>query len=123
MEMNDREKVMWSLARCSCGVPDACSDCYYDNYPPRICVQHLTSDALALLKAQKPRVMTLEEYKAWMDIPFCERDPILLEMKSRRGTETWWTNTAEFSIENYGKTERCWTSRPDEKVRQETPWE
>ena len=45
---------MWSLARCSCGVPDACSDCHYDNYPPRICVQHLTSDALALLKAQEP---------------------------------------------------------------------
>lgn len=52
--MTDKEKVMWSLARCSCGVPDACSDCNYDNYPPRICVQHLTGDALALLKAQKP---------------------------------------------------------------------
>ena len=53
--MPDREKVMWSLARCSCGVPDACSDCCYDNWPSRICVQHLTNDALALLKAQEPR--------------------------------------------------------------------
>ena len=55
--MTDREKVMWSLARCSCGVPDACSDCCYDNWPPRICVQHLTNDALTLLKAQEPKLV------------------------------------------------------------------
>jgi hypothetical protein len=74
------------------------------------------------LVAQEPRMMTLEEYKAWMDIPFCERNPIFHEMKLRRGPVTWWTNTAECSVENYGKTERCWTSRPDEKRRAETPW-
>ena len=49
----DREKVINSLGRCSCGVPDACRDCDYDNYPARICVQHLTADALALLKEQE----------------------------------------------------------------------
>ena len=85
--------------------------------------QDMLEAVLDHLKAQEPRVMTLEEYKAWMDIPFCERDPILLEMKSRRGTETWWTNTAECSIENYGKTERCWTSRPTDEQREAEPWE
>ena len=62
--MPNREKVMWSLARCSCGVPDACSDCYYDNLPPKICVQHLTNDALVLLKAQEPiaPVVECDEY-------------------------------------------------------------
>lgn len=31
------------------------------------------------------------------------------------------TNNAD--LEYYGKTWRCWTSRPDEKRRAETPWE
>lgn len=44
------DDIIWSLERCCCGVPDACSDCNYDNYPPRICVQHLTADALELIK-------------------------------------------------------------------------
>lgn len=28
-----------------------------------------------------------------------------------------------YDADNYGKTWRCWTSRPDEKRRAETPWE
>ena len=44
------DDIIWSLERCCCGVPDACSDCNYDNYPPRICVQRLTADALELIK-------------------------------------------------------------------------
>lgn len=52
--MPDREKVMYSLERCSSSVPDACRDCEYDKWPARICVQHLTKDALELLKEQEP---------------------------------------------------------------------
>ena len=52
--MADIEKVMEGLRRCSCNVPDACSDCPYDSLPPRICVAHLTKDALELLKKQEP---------------------------------------------------------------------
>ena len=47
------DDIIWSLERCCCGVPDACSDCNYDNYPPRICVQRLTADALELIKKYK----------------------------------------------------------------------
>ena len=52
--MPDREKVIEGLRRCSCGVPDDCSDCPYDPLPPRICVAHLTKDALELL-TEKPK--------------------------------------------------------------------
>ena len=52
--MIDRENVVWSLERCASSVPDACSDCKYDNFPPRICVAHLTRDALELLTPIKP---------------------------------------------------------------------
>ena len=141
--MNDRENVMWSLARCSCGVPDACSDCNYNNYPPRICVQHLTGDALALLKAQEPRVMT------WQDVigAVIECKPIYIEVKDsedkERGDDRWamvtqykdsitngmiramstYITSEILFVEWYGITWRCWTSRPDEKRMAETPWE
>lgn len=45
---------MYSLERCSSSVPDACRDCEYDKWPARICVQHLTKDALELLKSDEP---------------------------------------------------------------------
>ena len=53
MSESKLDDVIWSLGRCSCGVPDACRDCKYDKLPARICVQHLTKDALELLKKQE----------------------------------------------------------------------
>ena len=49
--MADWEKVIYSLERCSCMVPDACRDCAYDHLPARECVTQLKKDALKLLKA------------------------------------------------------------------------
>ena len=92
----------------------------WDGHTPAQAIERIGK--LALLKAQEARVMTLEEYKAWADIPFCERDPIFHEMKLRRGPVTGWTNTAECSKDNYGKTERCWTSRPTDEQRQAVKW-
>jgi hypothetical protein len=89
-------------------------------------------DAIALLKAQEPRVMTLEEVKT------LDRDYYYFEAMRSPGKElreivgaygltcvtwpsiTWARQTMGDS--GYGKTWRCWTSRPDEKRRAETPW-
>lgn len=90
-------------------------------------------DALALLKAQEPRVMTLEEVRD-------EADYMYLEEYSKTGSDLYGCAIQEdcdrYGIElfmngydiarerwsDYGKTWRCWTSRPDEKRRAETPW-
>lgn len=48
------KKVILSLERCTCNVPDACQDCPYDVYPYPICNQKLDRDALELLKEQEP---------------------------------------------------------------------
>ena len=77
----------------------------------------------AKLKAQEPRVMTLEEYEAWIDTPFTERNPVFHEERTKRGTVTCWVNTVVCTLREYGKNDRCWTSRPDEKRRAETPWQ
>lgn len=76
--MPDREKVMYSLERCSSSVPDACRDCEYDKWPARICVQHLTKDAMELLKAQKEKDELQKEEMAGVDSAF---DKIIGDMR------------------------------------------
>lgn len=69
--MADREKVIYSIERCTCHVPDACRDCAYNaGHPYNECVEMLLRDALSLLKAQEPgwkpfvkRPLTEEEKK------------------------------------------------------------
>jgi len=63
--MPDREKVIAGLECCSACSGDECVKCPYsgecrDTDLP-YAMSHLAADALALLKEQKPRVMTLEE--------------------------------------------------------------
>lgn len=52
--MPDREKVIYSIERCICHVPDACRDCAFYEHPYRECVDMLLQDALELLKGQEP---------------------------------------------------------------------
>lgn len=78
--------------------------------------------AIEALKAQEPRVMTLEEYEAWTDLPFIERDPVFHEGRTKRGTVTCWVNTMVCSVHEYGNNDRCWTSRPTDEQMEETPW-
>ena len=47
-----REKVIYSIERCICHVPDVCRDCAYDaGHPFNECVEMLMKDVLELLKA------------------------------------------------------------------------
>lgn len=102
-------------------------------------------DALALLKAQEPHVMTLEEVKQ-KHICWIEDADDGMEVRLFPGTMfgigeyangsksymflaqkpwaidandcEWW-----YLIEDYGETWRCWTSRPDKATREATPWD
>lgn len=89
--------------------------------------------AIEALKAQEPRVMTLEELADWHKKPESERDPIYVEYlpNSGLGTSKW---TIEYFGFNpnlypnknsgyYGKWLRCWTSRPTLEQRETTPWQ
>ena len=74
--MTKREKVIYSIERCICHVPEACRDCAYDaGQPYNECVEMLLRDALELLKAQEPqwrpfvkRALTEEEQKHHPDL-------------------------------------------------------
>ncbi len=95
---------------------------------------------IALLKAQEPRVMTLEELAAaqktpvWRETKRAHKDIYngwMLAYDIQRGQGITGTRQGMtepngrigwYKLDDYGKTWRCWTSRPDEKRRAETPW-
>ena len=138
--MTDREKVIKGLECCLTDNPSVCEGCPYLETG---CLENVKSfkhdilrDALELLKAREPRVMTLEEVKqhnnqdgcVWFEQPTYNADaafvlkedfmtqvisPYILGEPINHG---YWTNG------NYGKTWRCWTSRPTDEQREEIPW-
>lgn len=130
-----REKVIKGLECCinnERSTPD-CMRCSYAEING-ICIglHKLHGDALALLKAQEPRVMTLEEVK------LLDSDYYYLELMRSPGKElreivgaygltcvtwpsiTWARQTMGDS--GYGMTWRCWTSRPTNEQREAIPW-
>lgn len=114
--MPDVEKVIKELE-------EVIAEAVYPDRPRRFMMpMGLAERVLGLLKAQEPRVMTLEEYEAWIDTPFTERNPVFHEERTKRGTVTCWTNTVVCTLREYGKNDRFWTSRPTDEQREATPW-
>ena len=85
--------------------------------------------ALALLKAQEPRVIKVGDVRNWVNSDRITREPVVIEI--RGGVCAWIIDDevrelpgeANLSSDLYGKTWRCWTSRPSDEVRRATPWE
>ncbi|MBP5709669.1 MAG: hypothetical protein J6W84_01695 [Bacteroidales bacterium] len=97
--------------------------------------QALVLDLLAYLKAQEPRVVAISELTSG--------EPMLVWLEDIDNEETVAGMIFEYvpgrfgfkltdigsmdriypRIEDYLTRWRCWTSRPDEKRRAETPWE
>lgn len=119
----DREKVIKGL-ECCCGCGQdygICEECPYTTNKLTCYLPVLHREALELLKAQEPRVMTLEEFDAHWKIPPQERPPIWEEWKIDNGKGKW--KLYGRATGGYGKLWRCWTSRPTDEQREATPWE
>jgi len=141
--MNERKKVIRGLEACVCDSRlMQCANCPYHTDKSR-CVTTLMRDALALLKEQEPRVMTLEEVETskgfvWVEfnsingnrlsleyvrVTECLRDSFILSTDS--GIK-WLRDRGDYNRGiwfgmNSGW--RCWTARPSEKMRNEVPWD
>ena len=130
--MVDREKVIKGLECCVNSLGE-CEICPYDEGMGKLaCGKNLYSDALALLKAQEPRVMTLEEVTedrpdvVWFDDRHYKLTyPAFIS----NGEVTGWMVSLSKGyyerhdhIDGYGKNWRCWTSRPTDEQREAEPW-
>lgn len=91
------------------------------------------TDAIALLKEQEARVMTLEEVKAF-DWDYCYLEEERLPGKVYRAvcgdyalTCITWPCVSSMRIqhgdESYGKKWRCWSAKPTDEQRQAVKWE
>ena len=135
--MTDREKVLHGLNSCGFfdGIPNICevTECPYREHKVW-CVHELAHDAglliRELLKAQEPRVMTLDELSEKTDVWFENLvydtiEPALSSGSYDDGTVGLMTLADElFYVDeaDYGVTWRCWTSCPDQATREATPW-
>lgn len=138
-----RERVIKGL---ECCLLDKCIDCPYygscyvtQKFPFRV----IFGDALALLKAQEPRVMTLDDLLAIYDAeeehtwPY-ETPPFLYfeaqpNQEAPNGYHGWvaWRDIAWMLEEgylycnkdNYGKAWICWNRKPTDAQREATAWQ
>ena len=131
----DREKVISKLQilRTWCAVnPD-----YNMGLPVDDCVKAVgwLDDALALLRhevsAQEPRVMTLEDVKEgeayWLEMRGIASEYAICKLNDH-GDSAFLDFAVQFGgktleSDRYGKTWRCWTSRPTDEQREAIPWE
>ena len=131
------EKVVRGLECCIVRDPDAkrnCVECPYNhegiitNAP---CANGLMADALALLREQEPRVMTLEELQA-IGTQWNRNTPPYIFVERRSFAESGWMSWGfmhDFVIvwgtinaKNYGSKWRVWTLQPTPEQMRETPW-
>lgn len=77
--------------------------------------------ALALLKAQEPRVLTLDEFMAHWKLPPQERPPIWEEWKIDKGKGSW--KLYGRATGGYGTLWRSWSARPTDEQREAVPWD
>ena len=136
--MPDRKKVIKGFELCLKTIeePDCRKECLYyeacQKYEGRVIFQPLMRDALALLKEQEPRVMTLGEIftaqktDTWYEIRNEETiHPLMLvetENSIKNQCAYFWPGTVA-PIKGYGKTWRCWTARPTDERRKAVKWE
>lgn len=143
IDAEKREKVIAGL-EAHANMETACAtakkeECPYYGYhdKDKMCSEKLAEDALAILKKQEPRVMTVDEVKqhdnqdgcVWFEQPtynavaaFVRQDEECTEIISPYllGEPI---NHGYMSNIFYGETWRCWTSRPTPDQMRDTPWE
>ena len=129
--MNELENVINGLECCSKGDCADCDNCTYRGVKTDVpCESTLMRNALALLKAQEPRVMMLEEVckgLVWLDTyRTSEVEPVyILEMNKRGEIYYLVFGTGARPMlydEDYNKEYRFWTSRPTDEQREAVKW-
>lgn len=132
MEMNEQEKVIRGLECCAHEEIGDCDNCPYSENTPH-CDIAMMRDAIALLKAQEPRVMTPEEVIALPDyaVVWLE-DNDKSDVISGIVNYVWKNHLCSFTvidmrevhadIASYGADWRCWTAEPTREQMEAVPW-
>lgn len=141
--MTDREKVIKGLEWALENTVDPFNDFRFVGYDGPIVLlnEPIVRDALALLKAQEPRLYTVEELKRgehyylelhleltgdgihYAEISSIDKWSDKLHGKFKAYDLIYDERGAAYMYEwSYGWTWRCWTSRPTDEQREAIPW-
>ena len=110
--MTNREKLEKVIKGLECCIVDNNEPCNCPYCGDGGCIGSLMRDALALLKAQGPRVMTLEE----------ALNSLVIEYRSGKLQEVGKLVFTK-GFEYYGNLWRVWDRIPTDQQRGETPWQ
>lgn len=126
--LTDEEKQNYNCTHDECP--------YFREYPGGMCLSAVCSDALALLKSQQPRVLTLEEVKAskGKDLmleykPWGCEDSIVtavtIEGCGTKGVSFVMSVACDYAAYNHKHSLgwRCWNVRPTDAERMKVAWE
>lgn len=129
--MADREKVLYALNCRAIDTPATCAECSYYNAEWCCCnTKYIMKDALALLKEQEAKVLTIdgiETLHKGSDV-FIERRgldfilPATVFRVGRNFIEFYGTPMSE-RFDRYNRFWRLWTNRPTDEQRRSVPWE
>lgn len=112
--MPDIYKAIKGLECCTDSLKARCPECpYYPCYDQDTTSEKLLADALELLKAQEPRVLTQEEAK--------KAELCWLEQRSYEPFATFDAYT--WNPETYGKSYRCWNRMPTDEQWKAVKWD
>lgn len=133
--MIDREKGIKGL-ECHAVPGGNCLECPYGKYGVDEngleCENRMAADALELLKAQEPRVLTLEEvrneYKVvWLETKYLSSKTSIVDNEESNADWLWLVfglnDNYKLSCRSYGKRWRCWSSKPTDEQREAVKWE
>lgn len=125
--MAEREKVIRGIECCLDGLCECCP--YNSSDGPGGCKDKLMVDALSALKEQEPRVLERTELTSWGGVMYleeCGLYPVAAELDRLGSLYNFYVLRFDEPFEQlpsqYGKTWRCWTSRPPYEKRKEIPW-
>ena len=130
-EMAELKKVTKGLQRCISD-PNEFGDCNSAECPYKgvNCFTDLMEDALELLKAQEPRVMTLEEATGDGECWFEHKngacgyaDCYMCTGVQAAEIDRIMKAPEYLTLKTYSKTWRCWTSRPTDEQREKVKWD
>lgn len=133
--MTEREKVIKGIGICVV-LHSNCNGCPYNEDKEFECINRLREDALALLKAQEPRVMTLQEAlgaevnvdQCWLEVKGIKQiylaDAVVCpEHTERADIQRWGASDCQLPLDLYGAYWRMWDRKPTKEQREATPWE
>ena len=128
--MPDRGEVIKGLECCMIAPGSCPEECPYRGQgdETEYCDEKIIKDVYALLKAQEPRVMTLEEAKSISGYVFVQsRSCNILELQLIKDGFVYDSFTVPIAVdelwwEGYNKHWRLWTSVPTAEQMEAIPW-